>query len=90
MIENQFNCHLKVLRSDNDSEFLMTDFFNRKGIVHQTSCVETPQQNSIVECKHQHILNVVRALFFQSHLLMSIYLFSLNSFNHGLLDYNNK
>ena len=31
-IENQFNCHLKVLRSDNDPEFLMTDFFNWKGI----------------------------------------------------------
>jgi len=43
MIENQFNYHLKVLRSDNDSEFLMTIFFNRKWILHQTSCVETPQ-----------------------------------------------
>jgi len=42
MIENQFNTHLKVLRGDNDPEFLMTDFFNRKKVVHQTDCVETP------------------------------------------------
>jgi len=56
MFENQFNTHLKVLRSDNDPEFLMIYLFNRKNIVYQTSCVKTPQENNVVEHKHQHIL----------------------------------
>ena len=43
-------------------------FFQEKEIVHETSCVNTPQQNGRVECKHRHILNIARALRFQANL----------------------
>jgi len=68
LIEIQFNCNVKTVRSDNGPEFNISQFYASKGILHQTSCVETPQQNARVERKHQHILNITRALIFQSHL----------------------
>ncbi|GKD04394.1 putative RNA-directed DNA polymerase [Tanacetum coccineum] len=68
IILTQFNIKIKVIRSDNGTEFTnnkMTEFLNTMGILHQTTCAYTPQQNGIAERKHRHLLNVARSLMFQ-------------------------
>ena len=70
-MKTQFSAVVKIIRSDNGLEFQDTaalQFYKDKGIIHQNSCVETPQQNGIVERKHKHLLEVARALMIQSGL----------------------
>jgi hypothetical protein len=90
MIENQFESKVKIVRIDNGSKFSMSQFFASKGIIHQTSCVETPQQKARVERKHQHILNIARALLFQSNFYLNnfgvILLFVVNRVSSPILE----
>lgn len=67
--ERQFGKLVKTIRSDNGTEFMvLSSYFKEHGIIHQTSCVATPQQNERVERKHRHILNVSRTIMFQAGL----------------------
>jgi len=64
-VHAQFNTNIQTLRLDNGQKFNMPVFYQEHGIIHQLSCVEIPKQNRRVERKHQHLLNVARALMFQ-------------------------
>ena len=66
MIERQYKAVVKAVRSNNAPEIRFEALYKQKGILSYHSCPETPDQNSVVERKHQHILNVARALMFQS------------------------
>jgi len=47
MIQNQYNAQIQVLRNDNGGEYQSIDFpqyLEIHGIIHQTSCPNTPQQ----------------------------------------------
>lgn len=71
MIKTQFGVQVKVFRSDNGGEFFNSqcdELFKSCGIIHQSSCPQTPQQNGVVERKHRHILETARAIRFQGHL----------------------
>ncbi|KAL5758013.1 hypothetical protein ACOSP7_020624 [Xanthoceras sorbifolium] len=67
LIKNQFQTNIQVFRSDNGREFVnqgLREYLCSEGIVHQTSCVDTPQQNGISERKNRHLLEVTRSLLF--------------------------
>lgn len=76
MIKNVFSVTIKVLRFDNGCEFFnspMTFILQSLGVLHQSSCVYTPQQNGAIERNHKHILDTARALRFQSHISLKIW-----------------
>lgn len=75
-VDNQFHSHIKIIRSDNGSEFANSELHNHLstlGILQQFSCSYTPQQNGSAERKHQHLLNVARSLRFQANLPISLW-----------------
>jgi len=47
MVKTEFERDVKIVRSDNGLEFLSGPtkrFYQEKGIIHHTTCVDTPQQ----------------------------------------------
>jgi hypothetical protein len=66
-IKNKFGNTIKVLRSDNGTEYVNQEFeqfLAMNGIEHQTTCVNTPEQNGVAERKNRHLLEVARSLMF--------------------------
>ena len=69
-ILTQFNISIRVLRSDNAREYfsaLFISFMSQHGILHQSSCAHTPQQNGVAECKNRHLIETARTLFLHYH-----------------------
>ena len=65
MVKTQFQTQIQILRTNNGSEYFentLGAFLQREGIIHQSSCVDTLQQNGLVERKNKHLLEVARSL----------------------------
>ena len=70
MIHTQFQAKIQVLRTDNAIEyfeFVIGTYLLTEGIVHQSSCVETSQQNGVAERENRHLLDVARLLMLSTH-----------------------
>ena len=62
-----------MLRSDNAREYFFapfTSFMSQHGIIHQSSCAHTPQQNKVVERKNRHLVETARTLLLHSNVLL--------------------
>ena len=69
-IQTQFNISIRVLRSDNAREYFstpFTSFMSQHGIIHQSSCAHTPQQNGVAERKNRHLVETARTLLLHSN-----------------------
>lgn len=75
-VQVRFKSDIQTIRSDNAGEFTdasCKEFYAAKGITHQTSCVNRPQQNARVERRHRYVLEVARCLRFQAGLQLSFW-----------------
>lgn len=69
MIQTQFQTNIKVLKANNARDFLnsaLGTYLQSHGKVHQSSCVDTPQKNGVVERKNRHLHDVARSLMLTS------------------------
>jgi hypothetical protein len=68
LVANQFNAKIQIFCTDNGKEYVNNDFvayLSNHGIIHQTTCPNTPPQNGVAERKNRHLLEVARSLTFQ-------------------------
>ena len=88
MIQTQFNKQTHILRSDNKREYMkldMKEFITSNGLIHQTSCSGTPQQNGVVERKNRTLLEMARALMFESHVPASFWSEAIATSNYLMI-----
>ncbi|KAD6118983.1 hypothetical protein E3N88_10254 [Mikania micrantha] len=65
LIENQKNLEMKVIRTDNGTEFrnqTLVDFCDEKGIARQYSATRTPQQNGVAERRNITLIEAARTM----------------------------
>ncbi|GJT40833.1 ribonuclease H-like domain-containing protein [Tanacetum coccineum] len=70
-IENLVDKKVKIIRSDNGTEFknkVMDDFCREKGIKREYSVARTPQQNGVAERKNRTLIEAARTMLADSKL----------------------
>ncbi|GJV47104.1 putative ribonuclease H-like domain-containing protein [Tanacetum coccineum] len=70
-IENLVDLKVKIIRSDNGTEFknkVMDDFCREKGIKREYSVARTPQQNGVAERRNRTLIEAARTMLADSKL----------------------
>ena len=68
LVENERNCKIKFLRSNNGGEFISNEFCENHGIKRQFSTAKTPQQNGVVERKNKIVQEAARTMLNEAKL----------------------
>ncbi|KAJ9544997.1 hypothetical protein OSB04_024704 [Centaurea solstitialis] len=81
-IENQANLKVKVIRSDNGTEFKNSDinsFCDEKGIKKEYRAPRTPQLNGVAERRNSTLIEVARSLLADSKLPITFWAEAVNT-----------
>nr|GEY12251.1 hypothetical protein [Tanacetum cinerariifolium] len=81
-IENQINPKVKLIRSDNGTEFKNHDlnqFYGMKGIKREFSVARTPQQNRVAERKNRTLIEAAKAMLADSLLPIPFWAGAVNT-----------
>ena len=99
MVQNQVGVKIKSFRTDNARDYfnqILSLYFQSHGILHDSSCVNTPQQNGLAERKNGHLLNTTQALLFQGNVPQSYWgeavltaIYMINRISSRVLDNKN-
>lgn len=79
-VQTQFHRDIQSFRSDNGGEFInqyLSHLFLEYGLVHQTSCPHTPEQNGRAERSHRLLMETTLALLHQAGLPVQFWLKAL-------------
>ncbi|GJT63161.1 putative ribonuclease H-like domain-containing protein [Tanacetum coccineum] len=81
-IENQLEYKVKVIRSDNGTEFknsVMNQFCEMKGIKREFSVARTPQQNGVAERRNRTLIEAARTMLVDSKLPTTFWAEAVNT-----------
>ncbi|GJV84756.1 putative ribonuclease H-like domain-containing protein [Tanacetum coccineum] len=81
-IENQLNHKVKIIRSDNGTEFknrVMLEFCGKKGIKQEFSNARTPQQNGVAERMNRTLIEAARTMLADSLLPTTFWAEAVNT-----------
>ena len=81
-LERQFDLPVKIIRSDNGTEFknhVLDAFCSNKGIARQYSVPRTPEQNGVVERKNRTLIEAARTMLADSGLPLTFWAEAVNT-----------
>lgn len=67
LVENQTGKRIKILRTDNGSEYCnrsFLDYLRQCGVIHQTTAPYTPEKNGKAERMNRNIIEKVRCMIY--------------------------